>query len=153
VTGEADLPTSRRRRLAWIVRGALVFVGVAPFFRPLAGPIPALEPLARALDVWFAYQCHRDPGRTLFWLGSALPVCIRCLGIYEGLGLGGLVAWPRLGAVTLRVWVGSAAALMVVDVLAERAGIHPPWPLIRLISGALLAYPVGVTLVHAARQG
>lgn len=144
-------PPRARRRAVWAVRTALLLVGLAPLVPPLTAGIPGLERVGESLDVWFAFQCHRDPGRSAHLLERALPVCTRCLGIYSGLGLGGLLAWPRLGPWSLRLWVGVAAGLMILDVALERAGIHASWPLARLLSGLALAYPVGAALVQAVR--
>jgi len=153
VTAPAPERSTDRRGLARVVKVLLVLVGVGPFVPPLVTGIPGLELLGRALEGWFGLQCHRDPARSLSLLGHVLPVCARCLGIYAGLGLGGLVAWPRLRAAALRLWVFGAAAVMVLDVLTEALGLHPEWRAVRIASGVLLAYPVGAALVHAARYG
>ncbi|MBN2195134.1 MAG: DUF2085 domain-containing protein [Polyangiaceae bacterium] len=147
------VPSKDRPALAWVVRIGLVLVGLGPFVPPATSGIPGLGFVGEAFEAWFAFQCHRDPGRSLHLFGRALPVCVRCLGIYAGLGLGGLVAWPRLGTWALRIWVGSAALVMILDVLSEGTGLHSEWPLLRLVTGILLAYPVGVALVQAARHG
>ena len=80
-----------------------------------------------------------------------LPVCFRCFGIYAGLGLGALVLRPRLGVWPLRIWVGLAALGMILDVASEHWGLRPEWGPLRLATGVLLAYPVGVALVWSAR--
>lgn len=153
MTEPAPAPPTDRRGLAWGVRAVLVLVGVGPLVPPLVAGLPGLELLGGLLESWFRFQCHRDPARSLSLLGHALPVCARCFGIYAGLGLGGLIAWPRLRATVLRGWVFAAALAMVLDVLAEGLGLHPEWRAARLVTGLLLAYPVGTALVHAARYG
>ena len=153
MTTPAPAPPTDRRGFAWGVRAVLILDGVGPFVPPLVTGIPGLELGGRLLEAWFGFQCHRDPARSLALLGHALPVCARCLGIYSGLGLGGLVAWPRLRAAALRIWVLGAALVMVLDVLAEGLGLHPEWRAVRIVTGVLLAYPVGTALVHAARYG
>lgn len=137
--------------LAVGVRIVLFFAALAPFVPPLVRGVPGLELLGWLLELWFGYQCHREAGRSLHVLGEVLPVCVRCLGIYLGLGLGGLVLWPRLSVLTLRLWVAAAAILMIADVATGWFGLHPEWPLIRLATGLLLSYPVGLALVQAAR--
>ena len=150
MTGSAQR-SAPQTPLAVAVRVALVLVAVAPFVPPLSAGVPGLEGIGWLLDQWFAYQCHRDPGRSLHLLGTVLPVCMRCLGIYLGLGFGALVLRPRLSVVALRVWVGAAAALMVADVVAYWAGLYGGWAVARLVTGLALSYPVGIALVQAAR--
>jgi hypothetical protein len=70
-------------------------------------------------------------------------VCARCSGIYFGFGLGALIRRPELSPRALRAAVGAAALLMLGDVLLERYGFHRPWATLRLVTGLLLAYPVG----------
>ncbi len=41
---------------------------------------------------------------------------------------------------------------MLLDVLSEAFGFRAAWAPLRVLSGALLSYPVGVALVLAARQ-
>lgn len=81
-------------------------------------------------------------------VGHSLPVCARCTGIYFGLAAGALLALPRLGSLTLRVWLLTASALMLLEVLSEARGFRPPVASLRLATGALFAYPVGVALVQ-----
>lgn len=133
------------------VRVVLVLVGLSPFFPPFFAHVPVLGALARLFEAWFEFQCHREAARSFSVLGHVLPVCSRCFGIYAGLGLGGLVLRPRLGVWPLRIWVGAAAALMVLDVLTEHYGLRPESALLRLATGLFLAYPVGAALVWSAR--
>jgi uncharacterized membrane protein len=140
---------------AWaprLLRSALLVVGVSPFLPRLLEPVPALSALGRAVDAWFAFQCHRDPARSLELLGRVLPVCSRCFAIYVGLGLGALVLRPRLSIWPLRIWVAVAALIMVLDVWTESLAMRPDSTLFRILSGILLAYPVGAALVWAARD-
>ncbi|MCC6214577.1 MAG: DUF2085 domain-containing protein [Polyangiaceae bacterium] len=139
------------RLLAGAVRVALVLVGLGPVWVPLAADLPGLSVVAHLLDGWYEFQCHRDPGRTIQLGALDLAVCTRCAGIYFGLGLGALALQPRLGAWPLRAWVAGAALLMVLDVATESVGLRPAWAPLRLATGLLLAYPVGVAVVLAAR--
>lgn len=140
-----------RRALAGAARAALVLIGFGPVWVPLAGDVPGLSAIAHLLDGWYEFQCHRDPGRTIYLGALSLAVCTRCAGIYLGLGLGALALQPRLGAWPLRAWVAGAALLMVLDVATESVGLRPAWAPLRLMTGLLLAYPVGVAVVLAAR--
>jgi uncharacterized membrane protein len=115
--------------------------------------VPALEWIGRAFAGWFAFQCHRDPERTLSVAGQLLPVCMRCLGIYVGLGLGALVMRPKLDTWPLRIWVGIASVFMILDVITELFALRPAWAPLRLFTGLFLAYPVGAALVRAVREG
>jgi uncharacterized membrane protein len=146
-----DPPTVRQSPLSTGVRVVLACVALAPFVPPLTNGIPGVEFIGWLLDQWFGYQCHREPDRSLHLWGAVLPVCMRCLGIYLGLGLGAVVLRPRLSVVALRVWVAAAALLMIADVAAYWIGLHHGWTASRLITGVALSYPVGIALVQAAR--
>jgi uncharacterized membrane protein len=139
------------RWLGPAVRGALIVAGLLPLLVFALARVPGLGGVASFLDRWFAFQCERDPARTLYLGGAMLPVCVRCLGIYLGLGLGALLLRPRLGVWPLRIWVGVASVLMLADVGSEYLGLRPAWAPLRLTTGLLLAYPVGSSLVWAAR--
>lgn len=135
-----------------LVRGALVFAGVAPWLPGLLDGVPVLEALGIALDAWFSMQCHREPERSLLIASKQLPVCARCFGIYLGLGLGALVLHPRLSPRVLRGWVVAAVLVMLVDVTSELFDMRPESALLRVGTGLCLAWPVSVHLVWAARE-
>ena len=124
---------------------------VQEFLPQLLADMGGLAWLGDGVDAWFALQCHREAGRSPQLLGSALSVCWRCFGIYVGLGLGALLLRPRLRPRALRIWLITAATLMVADVATEGLGLRPQWAPIRLLSGWLLAYPVGSAIVWAVR--
>jgi uncharacterized membrane protein len=140
-----------RLALIWGVRALLGALALAPFVPLIARSAPGLSGLASGLERWFSFQCQRDPSRALRFWGQPLAVCARCSGLYWGFGLGALVAWPRLRAGRLRAWVLAASLLMVLDVATEAFALRPAWAPLRVLSGALLAYPVGVALVCVAR--
>ncbi len=146
----SDRRTARQTPLATGLRVTLAFVAVAPFVPLLTAGVPGLELVGWLLDQWFAYQCHREAGRSLHLWGAVLPVCMRCFGIYLGLGLGAVVLRPRLSVVALRVWVAAAALMMIADVAAYWIGLQSGWAATRLITGLALSYPVGIALVQAA---
>lgn len=110
---------------------------------------PPSAALERALGAWFDVHCQRDPTRTPDLLGLPLAVCARCSGIYFGLGWGALFRRPRLTPPALRLWVAVASVLMLTDVVLERFGVHSAWTAARLLTGVLLAYPVGAGLGNA----
>jgi uncharacterized membrane protein len=142
----------RRDPRARLLRVLLVAALLLPFVPRLTRGIPGLSLLGELTLRWFGFQCQRDAARSLVFLGEALPVCARCSGIYLGFGLGALLLRPRLRPTWLRAWVLLASALMLLDVLSEAFGLRAAWAPLRVLSGALLSYPVGVALVHAARQ-
>lgn len=144
-------PQDPPRWLAPVLRVALVTVGSAPFWVPPLQHAAGLSWLAQTFDGWFALHCHREAERTLMLGPFALPVCVRCTGIYVGLLLGALIARPRLSPLHVRLWVGVAALIMILDVLTEMLHMRPPWAPLRALSGLFLAYPVGAALVIAAR--
>ncbi len=140
-------------RSSAISAGARVLGAVAPGAVALSPPLPLLRrywpeaaPLERVARYWFELHCERDPARTLSLGGVPLGVCARCSGIYLGLGLGALLRAPALSPRATRLWVGLGAALMLLDVALEDRGLHGGWPAVRLLTGVLLAYPVGVGL-------
>ena len=139
------------RWLAPVLRVALVIVGSAPFWVPPLQHVAGVSWLAQAFDGWFGLHCHREAERTLMLGRIPLAVCVRCTGIYVGLLLGAVIERPRLSPVHVRLWVGVAALIMILDVLTEMLHMRPPWAPLRAFSGLLLAYPVGAALVIAAR--
>ncbi len=82
--------------------------------------------------------------------GDLLPVCSRCAGIYVGLGLGAALLRPRLGVWPLRIWVGFAALVMILDVATETLGMRPELGSFRFTTGAFLSFPVAVAVVLSA---
>jgi uncharacterized membrane protein len=133
--------------------GLLVSVALWPLL-PLASRYwPASAAAERLFDVWFDAHCQRDPARTPWLFGVPLAVCARCSGIYFGLGGGALLRQPRLTPRALRLWVAVGAALMLADVALERFGAHGAWSAVRLLTGVLLAYPVGAGLGAALWPG
>lgn len=142
-----------RRWLYRATRGLLVVIGLSPLLVWAVAPVPWLHWVGAPFEAWFDYQCHREAARSIQLFGHYLPVCNRCLGIYLGLGLGALSMRPRLNVWPLRLWVGFAAAAMVLDVWTEALGMRPESAPIRLMTGLLLAYPVSVAVVWTAREG
>ncbi|MCA9628189.1 MAG: DUF2085 domain-containing protein [Myxococcales bacterium] len=149
----APPPGIRRHELLyWVARGGLIVIGFSPLWVWAVSDVPLLHWLGVPFDAWFSYQCHREPERSFQLLGRFLPVCNRCLGIYLGLGLGALFMRPKLSVWPLRLWVGFAAAAMILDVWTEALSMRPPNSLVRLFTGILLAYPVAVAVAWTARD-
>lgn len=124
----------------------------------LSGSLPFIHwslsgmgsPAAAVLAPWFQFQCHGLAERTLALGGRDFPVCSRCLGIYSGLLMAALVARPLIEAARRRLWIIAAAGFMVMEVLVQDLTRHPPYHLLRMLTGILLAWPVALTLMHAA---
>jgi uncharacterized membrane protein len=154
VTGARSLSTRAGARvwLAPAVRALLVLVSLSPWLPALAAEVRALGSLATFVEAWFGFQCHRDPGRALVLGSLELPVCARCFGIYAGLGGGALVLRPRLEPKFVRLWLVGSVLVMLLDVATELLGMRPPSPAVRVFTGALLAWPIGVALVQNARS-
>lgn len=131
-----------------LVRALLVMIGVAPFVPALAAHWGPLRGFADALDAWFAWQCERDPARMLGF-GA---VCARCLGLYVGLGLGALVARPRAAWPRLELALVAAVVLLLADVGSEALGLRGPSASLRLVTGLVLGYLAGVTVVVRLRS-
>ena len=144
--------SARRTPEAWrlLLLASLASSALWPMLPLLTKHVPACAALEHAANFWFDLHCQRDPARTLSLLGVPLAVCARCSGIYFGLGAGAALRRPALTPGALRLWVLGAAALMLLDVTLEAHGLHAPWAPERVLSGVLLAYPVGVGLGAAA---
>ncbi len=91
--------------------------------------------IAFALQRGFALVCHQQAERSFLLLGGSVAVCARCLGIYLGAAVGLLVSIPRRMA-----WrfLQVAAALNLIDWLAELSGLHGNWMLVRFALGVAL---------------
>jgi uncharacterized membrane protein len=132
-----------KRRLVAVARVFLVVAGLSPFAPALLARGGFATSFAGALEVWFRFQCERDPERML----AAGAVCARCLGLYVGLGAGALVVRPRLGGCRLELWLAVAALAMLADVASEWLGWRAAWAPLRFATGLLLGYPAGVAVV------
>lgn len=132
-----------------MIRAALALAGALPFISWSLSLMD--ERVPRLLAPWFRFQCHGLVERTLVLGGQPFPVCSRCLGLYGGLLVGGLLTLPSLTARARRVWLLGAAALMVLEVFVQDTTGHRPYHSLRLLTGLLLALPVALTLIAAMR--
>jgi len=137
-----------REVLAKTARAVLVLAAPLPFLPGLLEGLPVLGGLGHVLDAWFGYQCERDPVRML-GVGS---VCARCIGVYVGLGLGALLAWPRLSLRAVRSAIAAGLLLLAADIVSEVLGLRPAWAPLRVLSGFSFAYPVGLVAVYALQR-
>ena len=134
---------------------ALRVLGALLALSPVAPPVLhalGLHAVAQALDEPWTMTCHRLPERTMTLLGVAMPMCSRCTGLVSGLGLGLLVGAPYRGPAVLRWTVLGAAALLVIEMETQEWGWHPVWHVTRLLTGFLLAYPIGAAVTALAAR-
>jgi uncharacterized membrane protein len=126
------------------LRALLVVAGLLPWAAPW------LPRAARvALGLALAPICHQRPERTLVFAGHAMSVCSRCAGLYMGVALGALLAWPLLSERRWRKALAIAAGAMAIDVLSQDLGLHPVWHGARLATGALAGYVASAWLAQS----
>jgi uncharacterized membrane protein len=93
-----------------------------------------------AIFAFFRKLCHQRPERSLLLFGAPTAVCVRCLGIYAGAAVGGLL---RLSQRTALRCLTAALALNCADVAAESLRLHGNMPLLRFLMGGALGIAVG----------
>ena len=121
-----------RYPVSWygIAPATLGLVAIAtPFF------LHSIPMLGFALQRGFALVCHQQPERSFFWFGGSVAVCARCLGIYLGAAVGLLKCVPRRVAMQLLMVTVTVNA---IDWVAELAGLHGNWMLVRFALGVAL---------------
>lgn len=122
---------SPRFRLGYpgLLRLLLASAGLAPWLLVL------LKERGLALQPAFHAFCHQLPERTLALGGIPMLVCSRCAGIYGGMALGAMLPafrfMARRGRLVLLISLGG----MLLDVLIQDAGFHPPDHALRLATG------------------
>lgn len=137
------------RWLAPVLRVAGAILAILPFLPPLLR-LAGNHSLGERMDGWFEGFCHRLPERS-FSIGSEMmPLCSRCLGISTGAGLGLLIGRPYWGLRALRIWVSIAAAFLFIELTTQDLGWHPVFHPTRLLSGFLVAYPLGAATTALA---
>jgi uncharacterized membrane protein len=107
----------------------LTVIGV-PYLLTHGLPVAAM-----VLHSGFALVCHQQPERCFWIFGAPVAVCTRCLGIYLGASIGLLLHTSRRLAFQLLM---IAAALNLLDVLTEFAGLHGNWLALRFVLGLSL---------------
>lgn len=137
------------RWLSPLLRVAGATLASLPFLPPLLA-LAGKAGLAERMDEWFVGFCHRLPERSLSIGGELMPLCSRCLGISMGAGLGLLIGWPYRGLKTLRISVSLAAAFLFLELTTQDLGWHPVFHPTRLLSGFLVAYPLGAAATALA---
>jgi uncharacterized membrane protein len=111
---------------------------------------------------WLGFGlCHQLPERSFFGGGVQLPVCTRDTGIYVGfcvsLALIALLHRPQRPREFPSVWGWIAFALMVgsmaVDGGTENLGLRSTTNELRLITGLLCGYAIGMLLTPMLNDG
>lgn len=110
-----------------------------PLFMLVAGVLPWALALAGvedpALVAAFHPLCHQIPERALVIWGVPMLVCSRCAGIYAGVALGVLRPLPMRWLPHAPRLLAIATTAMVVEVVAQDVGLHPPWHVTRTSTG------------------
>jgi uncharacterized membrane protein len=127
---------------------ALVALALAPWWL-LAFPSWHRGLAGVAIFAFFSGICHQHAERSFVLFGTQAAVCARCLGIYAGAAVGGLLRMESRIAIRLFCM---AFALNVGDVLAESAGLHGNLPLLRLLIGGAMGIAVGSLLASNRRS-
>jgi uncharacterized membrane protein len=88
---------------------------------------------------FFRLLCHQKPERCFFLLGRQVPLCQRCLALYLGLWLGGVIfVLSRRKAGIARAWAPVAAWIpLFVDGVTQGLGFRESTPILRVCTGAL----------------
>jgi uncharacterized membrane protein len=65
-------------------------------------------------------------------------VCSRCAGLYGGVAIAALLSsrFPVGKTVRFTLALGAGLALMLLDIVTQDLGWHPPWHPVRLLTGA-----------------
>ena len=138
---------SRQSSVArWYAAVPAILAGIAVAVPLLLHSTPAL---AFALERGFSLVCHQQVDRSFFLFGGSVAVCARCLGIYLGAALGLLTRISR--SMAWRLFI-AAIAVNAIDWLAELAGLHGNWMLMRFALGLALG-ATGALLVMSSNAG
>lgn len=124
-------------------RVPLAILALVLTLAPLAAPLlAASHPLAALLiRNFFSRLCHQDPSRSFVVDGSAVAVCVRCLGIYWGVAVGMVVRLKRA-----RWLLAFALVLNLADVLSGVMHWHGNLPVFRFFFGLMLGLGAGAVL-------
>ena len=127
----------------------IVCLGVAWMALVLSAPfLPALP--AALTYAAASFICHQLPDRSFHSGTVQLPVCARCLGIYAGFAIGGLVAvgrrW-RMGPQRARMVAAAGAVPTLVTVAAEWVGVWATSNGMRFVAGLPLGAAIAFVVI------
>jgi len=120
----------------------LIAVGVCSFFLALIG-LAVAAPLLNSelLYHFFSPACHQISARCYSVENQPVALCVRCLWIYAGLGLGPLFfAFIRLKERNWRVLLFVSIGLMAGDVTLETLGFYHSLSIVRSATGFLFGF-------------
>ncbi len=112
-----------------------------------------LSEVLMALGWWV---CHQDPARTISFGHVAMPLCIRCTGLYLSMGLvmwsGLMLPSPRravLGVSLAAIAALSGSGLLMLQWILAQLHVWPSTATNRLLTGYLAGTGLGL-LLHVA---
>lgn len=109
-------------------------------------------PVGHVLCDLFGRQCHQEPWRSPNLWGVQVPLCARCLGIYAGLGVAGLLG-VAIRSSRLAVYAILAGAVVLgVDVLSEALGLRGSTAVARAATGVVFSLPVAAAVLGATAK-
>lgn len=120
----------------------LIAGGVSGFFLALIG-LAVAAPLfnSELLYHFFSAACHQISARCYSVENQPVALCVRCLWIYAGLGLGHLFfAFIRLDEGNSPALLFLSIGLMAGDVAMETLGFYHSLPIVRSATGFLFGF-------------
>jgi uncharacterized membrane protein len=87
----------------------------------------------------FRFLCHQKPERSFFLQGRQVPLCERCLALYLGIWLGGVIfVLSRRKSGIPQPWVPIAAWIpLLADAITQWLGFRESNAILRVWTGAL----------------
>lgn len=123
-------------------------IGLSPWVVPLLRAYLPLGALGVALDAAFTTMCHRVPERSLEIAGVMMPLCSRCAGIFGGVAIGAVIAWPRASLRAYKLAISAAGAAMLLDVIMQDLALHPLWHATRVGTGFAFGCALGAACMR-----
>ena len=122
-----------RSATLWLSTGWLMLIFAAPL-------LSAAELAASTwLYQFFEPICHQIVDRSFIFMGAALPVCARCLGLYAGFWTG-LLVLPKAGFLTSRLERHPRLIIAFsIPLIIDLVTYNTHWT--RLASGLLASLP------------
>jgi len=141
---------ARSRWRFTVARWLMLGLGILPILVPLIEQLPRARSLGVGMRWLYGLQCHQRMARSLTLGGNhSFPVCARCLGIYCGLALCAWLLRPRWRQDLHKAWILIGVVLVTLDVATEWVGLRPESAALRFLTGANLAYAIGISALRA----
>lgn len=129
----------------------------------VAAPYLAASSSKLSVSVYQVFRpiCHQLPERSFFLFGEKLGVCSRCSSIYVAF-LAGTLLFPFLhrritplfrNSTHTRLVLFAVLLPMLLDVVAEFAGIHDSTFLTRTLTGTMLGLVLPFVILPVAIEG